>query len=320
MSSGPERTSSDLRPGQPVGPWHEALAYAAPGELAARLAVLVEAAVVAGDPVMVVLEDATQQRLHTELGPAAHGVRFLDPAAVHTVPGFTTAVRWTRTSRRAVVPESRAMIVTQQLLDLPGCGPGYWTRLCAGLEVAGVGLPLTVLCAFLDEPVGWARVRQTHQVLGTDRGSGPNPDYREPQDVVREHPPPPRSELGPPTAELAFRATDLGMLRHLTSEIGGRGGLAAERVADAVLAVNELASNSVEHGPGTGQLRLWTNGGPWLLAEVSDRGRLTELFPGMVHPSTSGARGRGLWLASELCDVMEVWAEDGTVVRLSWLS
>ena len=318
MSSRPDRTS-DLRPGLTAGPWHEAMAYAAPRELAARLAVRVEAAVVAGGPVTAVLEDAIRQRLHTELGSAAHDVQFLDPAVVHTVPGFTTAVRWTRSSRRAVGPDARAMIVTQQLLDLPGCGPDYWTRLCVGLEVAGVGLPLTVLCAFLDEPVDWARVRQTHQVLGTDRGSGPNPDYREPHDVVREHPPPARPELGTPTAELAFRATDLGTLRHLTAQIGGQGGLEDDRVADAVLAVNELASNSVEHGPGGGRLRLWANGEPWLLAEVSDRGRLTEPFPGMVQPSTSGSRGRGLWLASELCDVMEVWAEDGTVVRLSWL-
>ena len=70
--------------------------------------------------------------------------------------------------------------------------------------------------------------------------------------MVREHPPPARPELGPPTAELAFRATDLGMLRQLTAEIGGQGGLEPDRVADAVLAVNELASNSVEHGPGAG--------------------------------------------------------------------
>jgi anti-sigma regulatory factor (Ser/Thr protein kinase) len=318
MSSGVDRTPSDLRSRRPAGPWHEALAYAAPGELAARLAGRVQAALAAGDPVMAVLEDAPRQQLHTELGSATDGVRFLEPAAVHTVPGFTTAVRWTRSSRQAG-PGARPMIVTQQLLDLPGCGPGYWARLCAGLEVAAAGLPLTVLCAFLDEPGGWARVRQTHHVLGTGCGSGPNPDYRKPHDVVREHPPPPPPEPGPPTAELAFRATDLGPLRHLTAEVAGRGGMASERVADAVLAVNELASNSVEHGPGTGRLRLWTHGAPWLLAEVSDRGRLIDPFPGMVHPSTSGPRGRGLWLASELCDVMEVWAEGGTVVRLSWL-
>ena len=40
-------------------------------------------------------------------------------------------------------------------------------------------------------------------------------------------------------------------------------------------------------------------------------------FPGMVAPAAAGIRGRGLWLASELCDVMQVWSDgEGTVVRL----
>ena len=37
----------------------------------------------------------------------------------------------------------------------------------------------------------------------------------------------------------------------------------------------------------------------------------------MVAPATTGVRGRGLWMASELCDVMQVWSDAaGTVVRL----
>jgi len=40
-------------------------------------------------------------------------------------------------------------------------------------------------------------------------------------------------------------------------------------------------------------------------------------FPGIVLPPVDGARGRGLWPASELCDVMQVWSgEDGTVIRV----
>jgi hypothetical protein len=38
----------------------------------------------------------------------------------------------------------------------------------------------------------------------------------------------------------------------------------------------------------------------------------------MVAPAATGVRGRGLWLASELCDVMQVWSDtDGTVIRLN---
>ena len=324
MSTAADHGSSGLRGGRlmelrPDGPWHGAMPYSSPADLAGLLVGPVSAAVTAGDLVMAVLDDETEQLLRTELGDSADGVEFLLPGSVHTAPGFTTAVRWTRSVGRVTRSDGRAFIVGQQLLDLSGHGDDYWTRLCLGVEVAGAGLPLTVLCPFHDDPGEWARVRATHPVLdaGSDR-PGHNPDYRPPHEVLEELAPLVRSELGPPSAELAFRATDLGRLRHLTSELAERGGLSSDRTADAVLAVNELASNSVEHGPGAGVLRLWVNGHSGLVAEVTDRGRLTDSFPGMVRPSTSGSRGRGLWLASELCDVMEVWNDDGTVIRVSW--
>lgn len=324
MSTAPDQGSSGLRGGRvgelrPGGPWHEAMPYTSPAHLAGLLAGPVSAAVAAGDLVVAVLGDETEQLLRTELGDTADGVEFLLPGSVHTVPGFTTAVRWARSVGRVDGAGGRAFVVGQQLLDPPGRGADYWTRLCLGVEVAGAGLPLTVLCPFHDDPGGWARVRATHPVLDAGTGSaGRNPDYQPPSEVLEGLEPLVRSELGAPSAELDFRATDLGRLRHLTSELAERGGLGPDRTADAVLAVNELASNSVEHGPGAGVLRLWVDGRSGLVAEIADRGRLTGSFPGMVRPSTSGPRGRGLWLASELCDVMEVWHDDGTVIRVSW--
>ncbi|MCY7341597.1 MAG: ATP-binding protein [Pseudonocardia sp.] len=93
--------------------------------------------------------------------------------------------------------------------------------------------------------------------------------------------------------------------------------VARHGAADLVLAVNELAANAVEHGAGTGALRLWVRGGE-VVTEVSDHGGgMAVPFPGIVLPPVYGARGRGLWPASELCDVMQVWSgEDGTVIRV----
>jgi anti-sigma regulatory factor (Ser/Thr protein kinase) len=314
MSTEPDSTAGQVPSTPLAAPRHEAVAYSSPAELAGWLANPVSAAVRAGDVVWAVLEEETRGRLEEGLGGTAAGVRFADPGQVHAVPGFTTAVRWARYSAHG----QRTLIVGQQLLDLPGCGPEYWARLCLGLEVAAAGLPLTVLCPFRDQTEDWARIRPTHPLLGGRNGSGPNPDHRPARELASGHPPPPRPRLGPPAAELAFRAADLGELRRLTAELAARGGLEPDRVADAVLAVNELVSNSVEHGLGSGRLRLWVPDGHGLLAEVSDGGRLTEPFPGMVRPPVSGPRGRGLWLVSELCDVMEVWTDDGTVVQVSW--
>jgi hypothetical protein len=51
---------------------------------------------------------------------------------------------------------------------------------------------------------------------------------------------------------------------------------------------------------------------------VSDRGGPLDVpFPGLTLPPPAGARGRGLWLASELSDVLQVWSDDGsTVIRV----
>ena len=83
-----------------------------------------------------------------------------------------------------------------------------------------------------------------------------------------------------------------------------------------MLAVNEIGSNSIEHGAGQGRLRLWVTDEA-VTAEVADGGTADLPFPGMVAPPAVGVRGRGLWLASELCDVLQVWSDGkGTVVRL----
>ena len=42
--------------------------------------------------------------------------------------------------------------------------------------------------------------------------------------------------------------------------------------------------------------------GEAVIAEIADRGTADLPFPGMVAPTATGVRGRGLWLASGLGD------------------
>jgi anti-sigma regulatory factor (Ser/Thr protein kinase) len=299
-------------PQRPDGAWHEAVPYSSPSHLAQRLAPRVAAATAVGDPVVAVLDDAAGAELRAALGPDAAEVDFQDPRDVHRVPGFTVAVRWARTSRRITVPGGRALVIGQQVDGLTE--PEHWARLDIGLDVATEGLPITVLCPVLDDSPHLPRVRATHPVLATAGGWQRSAGYRLPSEAVVDHPPPPPPDLGPPAAELGFGPGGLLELRRLVAAVAA-GTLGPERVADVVLAVNELASNSLEHGPGSGRLRMWTGDG--VVVEVADRSRMAVPFPGMVPPPPDGARGRGLWLASELCDVLEMWSDDGgTVIRL----
>ena len=86
MSTAPDHGSSGLRGGrlmelQPGGPWHEAMPYTSPADLAGLLAGPVGAAVTAGDLVLAVLGDEAEQLLRTELGATADGVEFLLPGS-----------------------------------------------------------------------------------------------------------------------------------------------------------------------------------------------------------------------------------------------
>jgi anti-sigma regulatory factor (Ser/Thr protein kinase) len=299
-----------------TGMVHQGVLYSTPAQLADQLCTPVGTALAGGEPVVAVLDEASRSALVEALGPRAAAVEFRDPARVHSVPAFTVAVRWARLTRRVAVPGGRATVVGQHVDGLPGCGPDYWARLDAALNVALHGLPITMLCPYPEGGDLLLRVRSTHRTLLTNGHSVPSDTYRDPGDVVAEYPPPPPPDLGPPSAQLEFRLASLPAVRHLAASASRKAGFDPERVADFVLAVNEIVTNSVEHGAGAGRLRLWVTASG-ITGEVHDAGRMAVPFPGMVAPPPSGERGRGLWLASELCDVLQVWSDPaGTVVRL----
>ena len=82
------------------------------------------------------------------------------------------------------------------------------------------------------------------------------------------------------------------------------------------MAVSELASNSLRHGGGRGELHAWVQDRS-LICEVSDRGHITSPLVGRVRPVLDGQGGAGLWLVNQLCDLAQVFSSPrGTVVRV----
>ena len=92
--------------------------------------------------------------------------------------------------------------------------------------------------------------------------------------------------------------------------------LSADQVQQLVLAVNELASNSVCYGGGFGTLQAWKEDGT-AMCEVTDAGHIERPLTGRINPAPAQTAGRGLWLVNQLCDLVQIRSSAaGTSVRV----
>jgi anti-sigma regulatory factor (Ser/Thr protein kinase) len=116
--------------------------------------------------------------------------------------------------------------------------------------------------------------------------------------------------------EIPFALSDLTELRELVGAWAIREAMDSERAERLVLAVHELATNSIRHGGGVGMLRLWRDG-QTLMCEVQDAGHIKDPLIGRVNPGTDPRRGRGLWIANTVCDLVQIRSSPrGSRVRL----
>lgn len=113
--------------------------------------------------------------------------------------------------------------------------------------------------------------------------------------------------------ELDFTIDDLGLVRSTVADAAALTSLDAERSADLVLAVNELATNSICHGGGHGTLRLWCSDHT-LQCEVRDDGHIPSAAAelGRDRPDPDAMSGRGLWLVDQLCDGVQIASSPGS--------
>jgi anti-sigma regulatory factor (Ser/Thr protein kinase) len=190
----------------------------------------------------------------------------------------------------------------ESLLNLAfGAGPG-WRLLCP-YDVA----------ALPDEVMEEARAN--HPMV-LDGGRWSASDVYRPERArraLRHRPLPP----GPPDAiGLEFTAGDLAAVRRTVQRFSLAEGLDENSTDDLVLCVDEVASNSLLHGGGSGVLRMWREPAE-VLCEISDAGSIADPLVGRQNPSVDRLGGRGLWMANQLCDLVQVRSgASGTVVRL----
>ena len=294
---------------------------------------LVAAARGRDEPVALAVRTATAQALAAV--PPAEGLPGPEPTApivALSIPdgpdhsGQTLAARWARELRALSRGRGGITVVVEHDADLDGLDGGFWTELDAALNVALADVAATVLCLYPQLPLHLEVVngaRHNHPLLLADATLQQNPEHRGAREVLTDRGGAPAPALlGPPDQRMGFDTWQLVEVRDTVARAAQAAGCDRDRVADLVLAVNEVATNAVEHGSGDAHLALWTGaGGRELLCEVHDGGRLGDPLPGLRAPHPSDPRGRGLWIARQLCDLLHVWGDDtGTHVRIRALA
>lgn len=293
---------------------HEALIYRDAEEFLSGTVPFLREGLEAGEPALVAVSQVPRALLEEELGGEAAGIGFADMEGLGGNPG-------------RIIPFWRQFVEECGGRPARGIGEPVWPgrahheidecqRHESLLNVAFGGQPAwTLLCPYdgsaLDEEI-LNRIGESHQhVLGRGVAEGVSGYLDQVDCFAGEFPGRP-----PVMDELSFSREGLSQVRRRVEAAAELVGMSRDRVADLVLATSELAANSVSHGGGIGTFRIWRDGGR-LVVEVEDEGLIEEPLVGRIRPDRTQASGRGLWLANQLCDLVQIRSGvHGTTVRL----
>lgn len=271
----------------------------------------------AGQPTLLMVDGAKTALLREALGPAGDEVQFADVREVGANPAWMIPA-WRRFIERHGGPHglrgiSEPLVPERSAAELAEC---QIHESLLNLAFADSG-PFALLCPYdtrgLD-PQLLDAAQHCHPHLTDGVSVRRSESYRSDDAELRLAAPLPE----PPADayEFAYNASNLRALRAFVTWHASSAGLREYRLEDMVLAAHELATNTIRHGGGSGTMRIWATGAT-VIAETQDRGRLSSLLVGRVLPEPGQLEGRGLWLANQLCDLVQIRSSsDGTTVRL----
>jgi anti-sigma regulatory factor (Ser/Thr protein kinase) len=298
---------------------HEAWLYAGQDEFVAGAASFIRDGVAREEPILVAVEQRKIDLLRSELGDDAGGVMFVDMAVMGANPARIISV-WRDFAAERALPGRPLRGIGEPIG--PDRGPDELAechRHEALLNVAFADAPAFWLRCPYDaerlEPAVLEEAQRTHPFVMRDGTAHASAAFDEARAGITPDSQP-LSDPPPTAARLEVRLDALAAVRQLVTRHAARAQLGTDRTADMLVAVNEIATNSVRHGGGRGVLRMWHEPGA-LICEVRDGGRIDDPLVGRCRPRAGQVGGYGLWLANQLCDLVQIRSlPAGNVVRL----
>ena len=306
-------------PLSPEGFRHEALLYDGDTSFLKGTVPFIESGLAGDEAVMVVVSARKIELLKEALSQQGSGVAFADMDNVGLNPA-------------RIIPAWRAFVEenSRQGRPMRGIGEPIWPDRGAA-ELAECHHHEALLnVAFTDAKQFWLlcpydtaalgpgvieRMAVNHPFLSDGERVSESEAYNYEQ-VVSQPFLEPLPDPPPEATALSFTASTLRQLRAWVSSRATDAGMSKARTDDLVLAVNEIASNSVRHGGGSGDIRLWEDDRA-ITCDVFDTGHIRHPLAGRQLPVRGQDSGRGLWIANQVCDLVQIRSSpEGTVVRL----
>jgi anti-sigma regulatory factor (Ser/Thr protein kinase) len=289
---------------------HAALFYRGQPEYAAAIVAFIQAGLAAGEPALVAVPGAKARVIGDRLDDGPGEMVFTDMTELGRNPA-------------RIIPEVRAFADKHPGQRVRFVGEPAWpgrsvAEICeaarheALTNLAFAQTPITILCPYDASGLAGSVLtdaRRTHQEPAAAGAT---------DQTWRDNLPPGCDRpLGPPPAgaEACAYNTDLASVRRLVAGHARRAGLAGDRTVDLVLAVNEIAANTISHTTGDGVLHVWQTPEE-IVCQVHDQGEITDPLAGRVRHGPDD-RGHGLWLVNQVCDLVELRTGlAGTTVRM----
>ena len=298
---------------------HEALLYSGWADFVIGAIPFIRDGLEAGESVLVVESPEKIDLLRMALDRDADRVLFADMATVGANPAL-------------IIPAWRDFVTRNGAggKRMRGIGEPIWNGRSADelvecqrheslLNVAfGHGQPWWLLCPYDVSQLGPAVIEEalrSHEYV-SDAGAARHSDVFR---GIEASGAPFDAALNHPAAEarrIDFDSETLSAMRSEVTHFTISVGLPAARATHYITAVNEVASNSLRYGGGSGSVVVWRDGDK-VVCEVRDNGVYNQPLADRVAPGADPMDRRGLWLANQLCDLVQIRSlPGGTAVRL----
>jgi hypothetical protein len=297
---------------------HEAYLYGGEDDFLAGTVPFVRDGVAAGQPVMVAIRGSRLPALQDALGPDEAEVLFVDMTELGHNPA-------------RIIPGWRRFLDDHCATDKPvrGVGEPIWAgRRPAEVAEAQLHEALLNVAVEPDTPM-WLRcpydvtalteaalaeAARSHPILveaGNLRGSRSYGGMQHVEDLFAGDLPEPDR----PTDGIALPAAPVEVAA-LVSRHAEAAGVDTEQSWGLSLAIREITAAAV---PGC-TLRVWAEPSA-LICEVRDPDPVDDPLAGRVEPVGGEPDPRGLWLANQMCDLVQVRSTaDGSTIRIvTWL-